>query len=170
MSTVLDQTGDPADCIGWSVYLLDCIFCQRFPFGRLAAGRFFVTGRAAGFGCAAVGCAAVGCAAAAGCVVGGKPAAVGCPAGMEPTELSALTAGGILSRSRLKPASTLSPDTTGAGSGGGGIAPKMSHAFQASMLTFFLLYALLLVLRTRLAIMEDEAEELRADAGGFRTG
>ena len=56
------------------------------------------------------------------------------------------------------------------GSGGGGITPKMSHAFQASMLTFFLLYALLLVLRTRLAVMEDEVEELRADAGGFRAG
>jgi heme exporter protein C len=51
------------------------------------------------------------------------------------------------------------------GSGGGGIAPKMSHAFQASLFTFFLLYALLLVLRTRLAVMEDETEELRADTG-----
>jgi heme exporter protein C len=54
------------------------------------------------------------------------------------------------------------------GSGGGGIAPKMSHAFSASMLTFLLLYALLLVLRTRLAVMEDQAEELRAGTAASR--
>jgi len=56
------------------------------------------------------------------------------------------------------------------GSGGGGIAPRMSHAFQASLFTFFLLYTLLLVLRTRLAVMEDETEELRAGSGGSRMG
>lgn len=49
------------------------------------------------------------------------------------------------------------------GSGGGGIAPRMNHAFLGALFTFFLLYALLLMLRTRVANMEDEVEELRAD-------
>ncbi len=48
------------------------------------------------------------------------------------------------------------------GSGGGGIAPRMSHAFLGALLTFFLLYALLLIQRTRLARMEDEFEKLLA--------
>ncbi len=48
------------------------------------------------------------------------------------------------------------------GSGGGGIAPRMSHAFLGALFTFFLLYGLLLVQRARLAYMEDEFEELLA--------
>jgi heme exporter protein C len=49
------------------------------------------------------------------------------------------------------------------GSGGGGIAPRMNDAFLGALFTFFLLYLLLLLLRTRLANMEDEVEELRAE-------
>jgi len=48
------------------------------------------------------------------------------------------------------------------GSGGGGIAPRMFHTFMAALLTFFLLYGLLLMQRTRLARLEDEFEELLA--------
>lgn len=48
------------------------------------------------------------------------------------------------------------------GSGGGGIAPRMSHVFLGALLTFFLLYTLLLIQRTRLARLEDEFEELLA--------
>ncbi|MFQ5719375.1 MAG: cytochrome c biogenesis protein [Acidobacteriota bacterium] len=54
------------------------------------------------------------------------------------------------------------------GRGGGGIAPRMSHAFLASLLTFFLLFLLLVIYRTRIGILEDEVEGLQESAGGWR--
>jgi heme exporter protein C len=48
------------------------------------------------------------------------------------------------------------------GPGGGGIAPRMGHAFMAALGTFFLLFVVLLHLRTRIGSLEDEVEELRA--------
>ncbi len=48
------------------------------------------------------------------------------------------------------------------GPGGGGIEPRMRHAFLAALAAFFLLYLLLLIHRTRLARMEDQVEDLRA--------
>jgi heme exporter protein C len=49
------------------------------------------------------------------------------------------------------------------GAQGGGIAPKMLHTFQGALVTFFLLYGLLLAQRARLARLEDQLEEVRAD-------
>lgn len=49
------------------------------------------------------------------------------------------------------------------GSGGGGIAPRMSHTFLTALFTFFLLYALLLIHRTRIGALEDAIDELRDD-------
>ena len=49
------------------------------------------------------------------------------------------------------------------GSGGGGIAPRMSHAFATAMVTFVLLFALLLIQRTRVGVLEDAIDELRDD-------
>jgi heme exporter protein C len=50
------------------------------------------------------------------------------------------------------------------GPGGGGIEPRMRHAFLTALAVFFLLYLLLLIHRARLARMEDQVEELQAEA------
>jgi len=54
---------------------------------------------------------------------------------------------------------------------GGGLAPEMLHAFWISLLTFFLLYGLLLAVRYRTARIEDRAEavaERLGAVGGWR--
>lgn len=45
---------------------------------------------------------------------------------------------------------------------GGGIEPRMQTALLLALLTFFLLYGLLLVHRTRLARLEDQVADLRS--------
>jgi heme exporter protein C len=49
------------------------------------------------------------------------------------------------------------------GSQGGGISPRMNDVFLGALCTFFLLFGFLLVQRARLANMEDEVENLRAE-------
>jgi heme exporter protein C len=46
------------------------------------------------------------------------------------------------------------------------LAPEMLHTFLFCLLVFFLLYALLLVLRTRVATLEDRARSLSETLGG----
>ena len=43
-------------------------------------------------------------------------------------------------------------------SGGGGLEPTMERALMLCTVTFFLLFGYLLVLRTRLASLQDEVE------------
>lgn len=46
------------------------------------------------------------------------------------------------------------------GAGGSGLDPRMRTAFLVAMATFFVLYAVLLVLRTRVAAVEDRVRDL----------
>lgn len=49
-----------------------------------------------------------------------------------------------------------------------GLAPGMRETFLVSLLVFFLLYAVLMLLRTRLALLEDRARALTERAGRTR--